>query len=202
MLTTCPQDSAFLPEHYETTPRMNYYITILALTPVVSGGAAFCYAPGSLAAAKAAGAQLSEAQSAAVNPRSCRGELRKIVETDEVRACREQAVEVTFEVGDMLVLDLMLSHSGSKFREGVAHRLGSQRYGLFSMWADRCAFGTTLAALPDRNYASPAAKYTKEMKAALPEPMRKMLEWEMPAETADGLLSFENQEASSTGAKL
>ena len=58
MLTTCPleQDSAFLPEHYETTPRMTYYITILALTPVVSGGAAVCYAPGSLAAATAASA--------------------------------------------------------------------------------------------------------------------------------------------------
>jgi hypothetical protein len=45
-------DSAFLPQHYETTPRQNYYITILALTPVVSGGGAFCYAPGSLAASK------------------------------------------------------------------------------------------------------------------------------------------------------
>ena len=49
-------DSAFLPEHYEATPRLNYYITILALSPVVSGGAAFMFAPGSLAAAKAAAA--------------------------------------------------------------------------------------------------------------------------------------------------
>jgi hypothetical protein len=106
-------DSAFLPQHYEATPRQNYYITILALTPVVSGGAAFCYAPGSLQAAKRAGARLSAAQQSAVNPRSCRGALRKAVENPELIACREIAQEVTFEVGDMLVLDLMLSHSGS-----------------------------------------------------------------------------------------
>ena len=27
-------DSAFLPRHYTTTPRQNYYISVLALSPV------------------------------------------------------------------------------------------------------------------------------------------------------------------------
>ena len=92
-------DSAFLPSHYETTPRQNYYITILALTPVVSGGAAFCYAPGSLQAAKRAAGKLPSHAAAAVNPRSCRGLLRTVVQSEEVWACREIAKEVTFDVG-------------------------------------------------------------------------------------------------------
>lgn len=38
--------------------------------------------------------------------------------------------------------------------------------------------------------ASPAGKYTPTMKAALPEELRGLLEWEMPEETADGLQEF------------
>lgn len=52
------QDSAFLLDHYATSPRQTYYICILAFTPVVSGGAAFVYAPGSMAAARKAAAAL------------------------------------------------------------------------------------------------------------------------------------------------
>ena len=44
------------------------------------------------------------------------------------------------------------------FREGVSHALGSARYVLFSMWADRAAIGTTLAGLPQRSYVAPASK--------------------------------------------
>lgn len=90
----------------------------------------------------------------------------------------------------MLVLDLMTSHSGSKFREHVSHRLGNQRHGLFSMWADSAAFGVTLAGLSDRNYASPAEKYTPEMRAALPPELRGLLDWQMPPETDDGLIGL------------
>ncbi len=65
------QDSAFLLSHYDTSPRQNYYICILAFTPVVSGGAAFVYAPGSMAAARAGAAavpaQLAESVTAAVS---------------------------------------------------------------------------------------------------------------------------------------
>lgn len=97
-------DSAFLPHHYEATPRLNYYITILALTPVVSGGAAFCYAPGSLAASKLAAANLDPEAVQAVNPRSCRGLLRNIVQDEAVMACRKQAKEVTFDIGMVTAL--------------------------------------------------------------------------------------------------
>jgi hypothetical protein len=102
-------DSAFLPSHYETTPRQNYYITILALTPVVSGGAAFCYAPGSLQAAKRAAGKLPSHAAAAVNPRSCRGLLSRLVQDEEVVACRKLAKEVTFDVGKFRRLPPSLS---------------------------------------------------------------------------------------------
>ena len=100
----------------------------------------------------------------------------------------------------MLVLDLMTSHAGSKFREDVSHRLGKQRHGLFSMWADKAAFGVTLAGLSDRNYASPAKKYTPAMKAALPRELHGLLEWELPEETEDGLAGL--LDPSTTGAKM
>jgi hypothetical protein len=68
-------DSAFLPRHYATTPRQNYYIALTALSPMVSGGAAFVFARGSLAAAKRAGASLPAATSTAVNGATCRTDL-------------------------------------------------------------------------------------------------------------------------------
>ena len=47
-------DSGFLPAHYETTPRQNYYISLLALSEVREGVAPFMMVPGSLQAARAA----------------------------------------------------------------------------------------------------------------------------------------------------
>ena len=128
-------DSAFLPRHYTATPRQNYYITITALSPVVSGGAAFLYSPGSFKAAKRAAAALPAELQAAVGPGACYGhgyadiDLPTLVgqgrPESEMSGCRRVAQEVTMEVGDMLVLDPMLSHSGSCFREGVTTGLAS-----------------------------------------------------------------------------
>jgi hypothetical protein len=55
----------------------------------------------------------------------------------QVEHCRAVAQELTLDVGDTAVLDLMMSHSGSPFREGVRHACGSARYVLFSMWGAR-----------------------------------------------------------------
>ena len=45
------------------------------------------------------------------------------------------------ETGDMLVLDPMLSHSGSRFREGLPPGAPDARYVLFSLFADKCCGG-------------------------------------------------------------
>lgn len=98
-------DSGFLPQHYTTTPRLNYYITILALSPVVSGGAAFMYAPGSLHAAKQAGTSLSDQHATSITAKGCRTLLPKMVGQglpgSEVTECRKVAKEVTMETGKL-----------------------------------------------------------------------------------------------------
>ena len=93
------------------------------------------------------------------------------------------AQEVELAVGDTLVLDLMLSHSGSPFREGVSHALGSARWVLFSVWADAAAIGTTLAGLPQRSYSAPASKYTDALREALPPDLVGLLDWQLPLES-------------------
>lgn len=62
------------------------------------------------------------------------------------------------DTGDMLVLDPMLSHAGSRFREGLPPGAPDARYVLFSLFADECCAGRTLAGLRSRNYTAPADK--------------------------------------------
>ena len=61
-------------------------------------------------------------------------------------------------VAATLTRPFLRTDAASPFREGVSHALGSARYVLFSMWADRAAIGTTLAGLPQRSYVAPASK--------------------------------------------
>ena len=81
---------------------------LTALSPVVSGGAAFVFAPGSLAAAKRAGAALPSATAATIDAGTCRTDLPYLLgqgeEGSEVEACRAVAQEVELEIGDTLVL--------------------------------------------------------------------------------------------------
>eukprot|EP01051_Picozoa_sp_SAG22_P001168 SAG22_NODE_43_length_25304_cov_5.394644_20_plen_843_part_00 len=180
-------DSAFLPRHYGGGAARNYFITITALAPVVSGGAAFMYAPGSFQAAKQAAAALPEAVQAAVGPGACYGhgydeiDLPRLLGQGDpdsaMSAARRVAQEVAMDTGDMIILDPMLSHSGSPFRAGVGGDRG--RYVLFSLVCTTEAFGTTLAGLPTRNYSAPATKWPPEMERGLPPQLRPLLEWRM-----------------------
>ena len=65
-------------------------------------------APGSLAAAKAAGAALPPTLAESITARACRTDLPKLlgqgVEGSAVQRCREVAEEVTMEPGDTLIL--------------------------------------------------------------------------------------------------
>jgi hypothetical protein len=177
-------DSAFLPEHYLATPRLNYYILITALSPVVSGGAAFMYAPGSLQAAQAAAAALPPDVTGRITAAGCRRDLPRLVgqgvSSSVVSQCRSTAQEVYMDIGDVLVLDPMLSHAGSCFREGTQAGVCASRYVLFSLVADQSAIGVTLTGLRNRNYTAPATKYTNEMKHALPRDLLHLLDWTLP----------------------
>jgi hypothetical protein len=116
-------DTGFLPRHYDTTPRSSYVLSLLALSPVVSGGAPFLVGPGSYSAARAASRALPHAYQASVNAKGCYQQLRELMMA-QVKADQGEAKEVTMEAGSLLVFDPMLSHQGSPFCEGVTHAAG------------------------------------------------------------------------------
>ena len=100
-------DSAFLPRHYTTTPRENYYITLLALSPVREGVAPFCMVPGSLKAALAAGAELPPAEQEAIDGYDCRALLPNRFREMAVQALVDadpEGRQVTMDEGDCLIL--------------------------------------------------------------------------------------------------
>jgi hypothetical protein len=151
-------DTGFLPRHYQTTPRSSYVLSLLAFSPVVSGGAPFLVGPGTYAAARAASEALPPEYQASVNAKGCYQELRMVL-MEQVGAARGQAMEATMKVGSLLVFDPMLSHQGSAFREGVTHATGVGRYAQFQVWADDAAIGDSLAGVPARGYSAPGRKY-------------------------------------------
>eukprot|EP01051_Picozoa_sp_SAG22_P007789 SAG22_NODE_561_length_9080_cov_2.242623_2_plen_348_part_00 len=179
-------DQAFLPEHYKTSPKQSYVLTLLALSPMVKGGAAFCVAPGSFAAAKQAGEALPAAAAADLNAYECWGGgvlpglLGQGQEGSAVEASRAAVRQVEMAAGDLLIFDPMLSHAGSPFRAGVRHATGVSRHALFSVFAPRAAFGTSLAGIPARAYSAPASKYPEVFCKSVPLELRGMLDWQLP----------------------
>ena len=127
------QDSAFLPSHYATSPRQMYYIAILAFSPVVNGGAAFVFAPGSMAAARAGAEAVPADVADTITAAGCRSVLPQLIRDgphgDALAASKAVAQEVTFGTGDLLILDPFCTHAASTFREEVAKATGlSGRY--------------------------------------------------------------------------
>ena len=51
---------------------------------------------------------------------------------------------------------------------------------LFTTMFAEAAAGVTLSALTNRMAVAPASKFSEEMRAALPEGLRGMLDWELP----------------------
>ena len=187
-----------------------YYIAILAFSPVVNGGAAFVFAPGSMAAARAGAKAVPADVADTITAAGCRSVLPQLIRDgphgDALAASKAVAQEVTFGTGDLLILDPFCTHAASTFREEVAKSTGlSGRYAspyepplwpptlvtlrrhaqvLFSLVATRDSIGSTLAGQANRNYVAPASKYTDELREALPERLRGLLDWELPLEGA------------------
>ena len=179
-------DSAFLPRHYETEPRQNYYISLLALSPVEHGVAPFCMVPGSLQAALTAGRALPADEAAAVDGMDCRtklpGRLRELGVQDHIDA-DPAGREVYLEEGDMLLLDPMTTHGGSPCH------LADARYVLFSTFFSPASVGETLVGLKQREYTAPAWKYPAAFRKALPSSLAaSLLDWQLPLRdpTTDG----------------
>ena len=103
-------DSGFLPSHYETTPRQNYYISLLALSEVREGVAPFMMVPGSLQAARVASASMPAEEQETVDGMLCRTMLPARLRELGVQAvvdANPAGREVHLGEGDMLLLDPM-----------------------------------------------------------------------------------------------
>ena len=103
----------------------------------LNGGAAFVYAPGSMAAARAGAEAVPADVADTITAAGCRSVLPQLIRDgphgEALVATKAVAKEVTFDTGDLLVLDPFCTHAASTFREEVANRTGLPgRYVLFS----------------------------------------------------------------------
>ena len=167
-------DQAFLPEHYAATPRQMYYHTMLALSPVITGGAPFFAANGAFSTAKRLTQAMTEAERQRWAPHADATRL------DLPRFLRphielSQYTEVNLSVGDLLVLDPMCMHSASPNAGALP-----ARHVLFTTMFAPDASGVTLSGLPGRMAVAPATKFSEELREGLPPALRGLLDWELP----------------------
>jgi|EP01044_Picomonas_judraskeda_P006905 hypothetical protein len=114
-------DQAFLPKHYEGAPRSMYYHSMLALSPVVSGGAPFLAVPGSYQHALSLTGGLSPEQQ-----REFEADYSTHADASGAKLygaiAPDPYVEVLLDEGDLLIQDPMLMHSASSNAGAVPAR--------------------------------------------------------------------------------
>lgn len=149
-------DMAFLPEHYEATPRQTYFHMVHCLNTVAPGGGAFTIVPGShhqtFAAAKKLGDE-SRLNELKMSP----------IEVAGIDVSR--AVEVCAREGDLLVFNPMALHSAS------GNRSPAPRYVYFASFHDASA-RYLKRALESTNY-SPA--FPDSLRDNLPPELQSLL---------------------------
>lgn len=162
-------DTAFLPKHYEATPRQNVHHVVTALNTSVSGGATFWLVPHSFAQSRARGQSMPAAERDSLLDSDFRTVLRPLflseIDTSE-------AIEVLLEEGDSCVFDQMTVHSAST---NALHDYS--RYVLFTTFLDISA---SYALLPYRGASQHPRKFPPEFRAALPDEMHYLLDWDVP----------------------
>jgi ectoine hydroxylase-related dioxygenase (phytanoyl-CoA dioxygenase family) len=163
-------DQAFLPKHYEGAPRSMYYHCMLALSPVLSGGAPFLAVPGSYQhALSLTGALSAEEQRAFEADYSTHADASGAKLYNAIAT--EPHVEVLLDEGDLLVQDPMLMHSASSNAGAIP-----SRYTLFTTMFHPIAMESTVVASPQASRA-PCSKFPREMHEALAPEWRGLLDW-------------------------
>jgi ectoine hydroxylase-related dioxygenase (phytanoyl-CoA dioxygenase family) len=150
-------DMAFLPEHYQATPRQTYFHMVHCLNNVAPGGGAFTIVPGSHHKTFAAATRLGSEealQELRANPIEVAG-----VDISE-------AIEVNAKEGDLLVFNPMALHSAS------ANHSTESRYVYFASFHDVSA-DYLIRELQRTNY-SPA--FPDSLRDNLPEELRFLLD--------------------------
>jgi ectoine hydroxylase-related dioxygenase (phytanoyl-CoA dioxygenase family) len=148
-------DMAFLPEHYQSTPRQTYFHMVHSLNTVPSGGGAFTIVPGSHLKTYEATQKLGEEGLAQfkANPIEVAG-----IDVNE-------AIEVLPEEGDMIIFNPMALHSASTNVTDVP------RYVYFASFHDSSA-EYLKNFLRETNYSP---KFPDSLRDNLPQDLQKLL---------------------------
>jgi ectoine hydroxylase-related dioxygenase (phytanoyl-CoA dioxygenase family) len=148
-------DMAFLPEHYQSTPRQTYYHMVHSLNNVPAGGGAFTVVPGSHHKTFAAASKLGEEglPELKANP----------IEVAGVNV--SEAIEVLPEEGDLIIFNPMALHSASTNVTDVP------RYVYFASFHDPSA-EYLIRFLNMTNYRP---NFPDSLRDNLPQPLQKLL---------------------------
>jgi hypothetical protein len=164
-------DHSFLPQQYEATPRAVYYSSMVALKPILPGGAAFLVNPHSLREGKAAAASIladDPGWCAALTDDGYRTEL-----SARIRPAMSDAPGLAHEIladeGDAVIINPSCLHSASDMTIP-----GHSRYVTFQTFIDADA---TFMLLPERGATRPAGKFPSELRAGLAAKVRNTPSW-------------------------
>jgi len=179
-------DDAFLEEHRTSTPMQMYYHSMLALSPVRANGAPYLVCPHSMRRAREIVRGLGDAEDL-FDPGEGRTVLPALILP---RIPKEEGPphEIYLEQGDLLIHDPMLTHSASDNLGAVP-----SRHVVFSTFFDASAIGRTLVGLRNRMAAAPPSKFPRELREALPQEWRSLLEWELPLQDESRAQSLAEQ---------
>ena len=147
-------DMAFLPSHYDSSPRGTYYHMVHCCNTVKPGGGAFTIVPGShrLTYAATAKGALQDLPAFKANPI----EIAGIDVSKPIEVCAEE--------GDLLVFNPMCLHSAS------ANSTTQPRYVYFSSFMDKSA-SYLINDLKANNYLKPVPE---DLRNNLPTPLHSL----------------------------
>ena len=167
-------DHSCLPWQYEASPSQHYFLAMVALNDIESGGAATLVSPESLNAAQATAARLQEEERdwcLELKDEDFRNDLR--VKLSSTRPEQPELVEILCERGDCAIIDPMMLHAAMPMRHP-----GMSRYVCFNTFFDASAAGPAMR--PTRGATEPAVKYPDELRFGLPPSIRGILDWALP----------------------
>jgi hypothetical protein len=150
-------DMAFLPKHYDATPRQTYYHMVHLCSTVKPGGGAFMIVPGSH--------KQTYAYTASVGDEGKLSDMRTKI-LGEANIDTDQGIEVPGNEGDLLVFNPMCAHSASK------NNSLQPRYVYFASFMDDSA-NYLRQFLRDTNYRK---GYPDDLVKNIPQDLQPLLE--------------------------
>ena len=170
-------DHSFLPMQYDATPRAVYYSSMVVLSKIDAGGAAFTVSPPSLREGKAEAARIFAEEPdwcAQLSDDGYRIDLSaRIAPTLSDNGNGSPGHEILADEGDVVIINPMCLHAASPMRLP-----GRSRHVCFNTFFSQ---GGEFMLLPERGATRPAAKFSPELRQGLEaNGLLSLLDWEPP----------------------